>query len=326
MANLKRGSLRLLDSFTFSSGARQTMDLNVPARYMQTLWMWLRGTLTISATTVLGTVHIDGPANIIGTVELLVGGKTYKIGSFPAFLRAAQKYYQTEGQNAGLTSGADGAYNFEVLVPLMFQAIGTISPMDTLIDGRFIKKMTLNITWQTAADLLVGETSTLALTSTTCQVYMMDTEPFPVDAPFYVFRETETTHSGIVTSSASRLELSHSPNGIMRFIQLRAIDGSDLSDAVINSYSVRLNGEEYPVREVEDDFTQALGMYEYGYSGNPDGYYHIELVENGRVFTTGLGSDRTKPIKDIDVLADTTVGAGATSIVSHIGEHVPAEA
>src|SRR5207245_4150027 len=195
MALLRRGGLRLVDSFAFVASARQTIQIQVPARYMQRIWLWLRGTLTISAVTIPGTVHTDGPANLIGTVELLVDGRTYKIGAYPAFLRAAQKYFQTLGQNAGLTSGAAGVYNFEVLVPLMFASDGTVSPTDTLVDGRIVKNITLNLTWNAATNLIVGNTSTLALTATTCQVYIEDTEPFPVDAPFWVFRETETTYA-----------------------------------------------------------------------------------------------------------------------------------
>lgn len=322
---IKRGGLRFLDEFTFTASARQSMALQVPARYLQHLWLWLRGTLTISAVTVPGDIHADGPANLIATVELLIDGKTHKIGSFPAFLRVAQRYFRTVGHNAGLGSSAAGVYTFEVLVPLSFEAVSTIRPIDTLLDGRPVKNATLNITWQGAGDLVVGETSTLAITATTCQVYLQDTEPFPEDAPFWVYREIETTHGGIVTSGASRLQISFTPKGIMRFIQLRAIDGADLSDAIINEIdALRVNGER-PYSDLEDDFVQAFARYEYGIDIDPDGYYHLELVENGHVRTTGLGANNA-PLKDVDVIADTTVGAGATSIVSHVGEHVPPDA
>src|SRR5207245_9804041 len=102
MALLKRGGLRLVDSFAFVASARQTIQIQVPARYMQRIWLWLRGTLTISAVTIPGTVHTDGPANLLATVELLVDGRTTTIGAYPPFLPAAQRQFYPPGPNAGV--------------------------------------------------------------------------------------------------------------------------------------------------------------------------------------------------------------------------------
>src|SRR5574341_950158 len=287
MGLLKRGSTRLVDTFTFASGARQTITIQVPARFIKRLWLWLRGTLTISGVTVPGTVHTDGPVNLIQTVELLVDGKTVKFDGGGAFHRIAQRYDQTIGVNDGLVSGGAGVYAFEALILFNFESQSAVSPVDTLLDGRFIKNLTLNITWGTTASLIVGNTSTLALSGTTLDVYVEDTEPFPTAAPFWTFREVETTFAGIVTSANTRLIIPFTPGAIMRALQLRAIDGSDLSDAVINTVNLRLNGEEVPLNSLEDDFVQARSRHEFGTDFTAEGYYHLELA-SARVIVCAL--------------------------------------
>lgn len=327
MGLLKRGSTRLADTFNFVSGARQTITIQVPARYIRRIYLWLTGRLDVSVVTVPGTIHQDGPANLVATVELLIDGKTVKFGSGPSFFRIAQRYDQTDGVNDGLVSAAAGTYPFECLIPLLFESPSTVSPIDTLIDGRFVKNITLNITWGTTASLVVGNTSTLAFGVTpTLEVYVDDTEPFPTAAPFWTLREVETTYAGIVTSAQTRLIIPFTPGAIMRAIQLRSVDGSDLSDAVINRINLRLNGEEVPLNTLDDDFVQALVHHQFGTDFNAEGYYHIEMPESGRVATTGLGAKlEGQAINDIDVICDTTVGVGATSIVAHTVEHVPPE-
>lgn len=322
---LKRGGIRFVDAFNFASGVRQTMQIQVPARFIKKFYLWLRGTLTISVVVTPGTVHNDGPANLVQNVELLVDGRTIKNGGGAAFLRIAQRYLQTIGVNSGLIGGGAGVYNFEALIPLLFEAPSTVSPVDTLLDGRFITNITLNLTWGTTASIIVGNNSTLALSNVTCQVYIEDTDPFATAAPFWTFREVETTLAGVVTSVNTRFILPFNPGSIIRAIQFRSYDGADLSDAVINSYILRVNGEEIPFNQLEDDFLQALGMYEFGGDSLPDGYYHSELAEGGRVATTGLGANRERAINALDAIFDTTVGAGATSIVAHMVEHVPPE-
>lgn len=330
MRKYKRGGISLLDgnTFTFVAGARQQTQLPVPGTYMRRLWLNLRGTLTISAVTVPGTVHSDGPANLIQDVELLIDGFPLKKGAGAAFLRIAQKYDQTEGLNTGLVSGAAGVYTFHALIPLLFEMPSSAGRMDSVEDGRNIKNMTLALTWGTTANLIVGNTSTLAITATTCEVYVEDTEPNFARDPRSIrrFKEYETSHLAIITSAGSRLKLDPpSGDSIIRSVQLRAIDGTDLSDAIINTLvGLQINGrDEVPLNNIEDDFLQARSMYEFGTDFNPDGYYHIELAENGLVATTGLGAGGVE-IKTLDIVADTTVGAGATSIVSHVCELVRA--
>ena len=327
--SLKRGGRRLIDSFnTFTASTRFTMDIEVPQRFIKNLFVWVRGTLTISAVTVPGTVHTDGPANIVGQLELLVDGKTVKIGSGASFLRMAQKYMQSSLINNGLISANAGVYPFEVFIPLMFEMPSSISPIDALLDGRFVSNMTLNLTWNAAANLIVNNTSTLALTGVTAQVYIDDTEPFDTGArKFWTFREIETTIAGIVTNVTSRLEVPFSPGNILRAIQIRSIDGVDLSDAIINSLNLRINGgEETPYADLEDDFLQSLALAEFGVDYLPDGYYHLELAEGGRPAMTGLGAKlEGQAVNSVDLIANTTVGVGATSIVLHTAEMVPPE-
>lgn len=329
MALLKRGGARLVDTLTYVAGARQPVRIEVPSRFMQTIWLNVQGLLTVSAVTVPGTVHLDGPANIIAQAELLVDGKTIKIGSGPGFLRVAQVYGQSDGVNNGLVGGAAGIYPFQAVIPLNFEAWSSVSPIDTLLDGRFLKNMVLNITWGTPASLVINNTSTLAVTACTCEVYLEDTEPFDTPHGFWTQRETETTFLNIVTAAQTRLAIPFTPGGVLRAVQLRSVDGLDLSDAVINSLSLRVNGEEFPLNQLEDDFLQAYNRYKFGRDFHAEGYIHLELAENGRIAATGLGAKMEgMAVRDVDIIANTTVGAAgaaATSIVAHLIEHVPPE-
>lgn len=331
MALLKRGGLRLVDTLTFVAGARQTSRIEVPARFMQRLWVWLRGTLTVTVVTTPGTVHNDGPANLIQQLELLVDGKTVKIGSGAAFLRIGQQFDQTDGVNNGILSGALGVYPFQALIPLCFEAPSTVSPIDTLLDGRLVKNMILNLTWGTTASLVIGNTSTLAVAAT-AEIVMQDTEPFATVAPFWTMRESETTFTNIATAGQTRLQLPFTPGAIIRSIQLRAIDanaGNNPLQNIINTLSLRVNGEEFPLNQVQDEFTQAIARQVFGRDQTAVGYYHLEMSENGRVASTGLGAKlEGQAVKDIDIILNTTTGGGGaalTQIVAHLVEHVPPE-
>lgn len=329
MRKYKRGQISLLDgdTFTFAASTRQVVQLPIPATYLKRLWLNLRGTLTVSAVTVPGLPHLDGPANLIGQVELLVDGFPLKVGRAAHFLRIAQKYDQTEGVNAGILSGAAGVYNFQALIPLMFEMPASVGPFDSVEDGRLIRNMTLALTWGTTGDLIVGNTSTLALTNTTCEVYLEDTEPNfqRNENDIFRFRQTDTSFLGIVTSAGTRLILPVPDlGGVFRSILLKSIDGANLSDAIINNVvALRVNGsDEVPFNNIEDDFFQAQALYHFGMDFMPDGYYHIELAEGGLVRTTGLGA-RGVEIKSLDAILNTTVGAGATSITAHVCELFP---
>lgn len=324
MADLKRGGLRLVDTFVFAV-PRQTMKIQVPARFIQKLWLNITGEITISAVVTPGRLHTDGAAQLGGLFELLQDGKTLKFGSLASFLRISQKYDGTLGMNNGLISGAAGVYPFQCVVPIFFQAPASVSPVDTLIDGRNVETMTANLTWNTLASLFIGNTSTLAFSvAPTCEVYMEDTEPFTTQGPFWSLREIETTFANIVANPQTRMSVPFQPGAIMRSMQLRAIDGADLSDELINALSLRINGEEIPINTVEDDIFQAQSMHAFGSPSDPQGYYHMELAENGRVAMTGLGAKLSgQAVNDVDVIANTAAPVGAGSIVIHTMEHVP---
>lgn len=318
---LKRGGLRLLDTFNFVAGARQTLDLQVPQRFIKRLYVWLRGTLTPGAGGNL-VFHADGPVNLVQGLELLLNGKTHKFGSGASFFRVAQIYDQTEGRNSGPAPTATTATTFEALIPLLFEGPSSVSPIDSLVDGRTIKNMILNLRWGVLTDYLLSGGTAPALSAVDAQVYIEDTDPFPTKAPFWSLRETEHQFLNVVTAGQTRFAIPYTPGHILRAVQLRAIDGTNLSDAVINKISLRLNGEETPIQDVEDDFFQALALHQFGRVTPPDGYYHVEMAENGRVMTTGMGA-AGKPITDVEIVCDTTVGAGATSVIAHTVELVP---
>lgn len=329
MGIFRRGQLSLLDdsTFSFAANTRQTAQLPVPALFMKRVWLQLKGTLTISAVTVPGVVHADGPANLLSNLDLLLDGFPLKTGRPVHNLRLAQKYFKSIGTNSGLVGGGAGVYEFEAMIPLCFEMPDSVGPFDTIEDGRGIRNMVLNLTWGATSDLIVGNTSTLALTNTTVAVYVETTDPFPRVGPRYRFQETDTSYNNILTSAATRLQVPFTGGGVIRSLILKTIDGSDLSDSIINSIvGVNINGkQETPFDNIEDDAFQAISQYLFGLGYQaPEGYYHIEFAEGGLVLTTGLGARvPPKSLNSLEVIANTTVGAGATSIVGHLAEVVP---
>lgn len=333
MPNFLRGHMGLVDASTlsFAAGTRQPLQIPVPATYLKKLWINLRGTLTISAVTVPGTIHRDGPVNLVRNIELLIDGYPLKVGRLAHFFRIAQRYDATQAVNNGLFTGAAGVYDFQAVVPLFFESPASVGPFDTIEDGRTIRNMFLYLTWGDTGDLVVGNTSTLALTNTTAEVYVEDTEPnFDRSGQPYRLRETDTTQANVGTSASTRMPIPFTEGGVIRSILLKAVDNTNLSDAVINTLvALRVNGgEEEPLKNLEDDFLQALTLYEAGgLSALVEGYYHLETCERGRPLTTGLGAGGGKPLNSLDLVLDTTVGgtsAAATSIIAHVMELVPA--
>lgn len=334
MGLLKRGGLRQIDTRVFVAGQRQTIDVQVPKRFMQNLYLTVEGRLDISNVVVPGVVHNDGAANLITDVELLVDGKTLKKGSGASFLRAAQIFYGTYGANDGIVGAGAGQYPFRVVIPLKFETPHSLSPIDSLLDGRAVHTMTLNITWGTTASLVYGNTSTLAFGVTpTVELEMEDTEPFPTKGPFWMNREVETVvlaANPLATAAQTRLIIPFQPGAIMRGIQLRAVDGgalgvNDLSDTIINRTTLRINGEEAPFNLVPTGLLKNWPNYEFGGNGiRALGYLHVELSENGKPLMTGLGAKVSgAAVNTVDIIADISASVGNGQVIAHTMELVP---
>ena len=324
--NYSRSQINQLAAYNYAANTRVSENLSVRATYWQQLLLSLRGTLTISAVTVPGTPHPDGPANLLQTVEVKIDGETVKLAAGASLLRMAQLYYKTLGTNDGIYTGAAGVYPFHALIPVMFAMPDSVNPPDSYEDGTRVKNLTVNITFGDTTSLITGNTSTLALTATSCEIYLQDTEAnFQRQNGIWRFRQFEATQQGILTSGSTRLQVpSVSKGGVVRTLLLAALDATVPSDTIINAVNqLKINGaEEVPFNTVEDDFLQALSTYEQQAPAMVDGYYPFEFADRGRVLTTGLGAFG-KEVKSIDVFCDTTVGVGATSVRMHVAEMVP---
>lgn len=320
---LYKPGVRLIDTVAFTAGARVPVDIQVPQTFMRRLLLRVFGSLNIAAGTTDGVPHVDGAANLIRSLELLVDGKTLKQGSGASFFRLAQLYHQTVGRNTGITSGAVATYPFEALIPILFESPSSVAPTDTFLDGRDLTSIDLNLTWGDAQpDLIIGgDRDETFSVPPQCEIYVVETEPFVTRGGFWGLREVETTLGGVLTSTGTRLQVPFTPGAVMRAIQLRGVDGSNLSDTVINRITARLNGGDQPLRDLAGALVQDEAQHLFGIDTRPVGYYHLELAEAGRVLSTGLGAQRK--LNAIDLILDTTVGAGATSIVAHTVEYVP---
>lgn len=347
MPLLKRGSIRLVQSVPFVAGARSNaVNITPGNRFIKRLWIFIKAAILDTGGAGAGTAVQDGAARLAKLFEVYVDGKPYKVGLPASFFHIAQRYDQTSGVNVGVTNfAAAGTSNIVVLIPLSFEAQSSVAPTDTLLDGRFIDTIQFFVTWDnpnTAGVLASGQDGVLSVTSGQADVYIEDTEPFPIKNPFWIQREIETQLDGVVTSTGTRMILPVTPGSVLRAILLQSTDdglAGSVSDTVINKVTIRVNGNEKPVDTIGADFERAHATHIFGNTNfvrptaalasgadaaTPRGWYHLELAEAGRVASTGLGGSGTGVrLNSLDLIMDTTVGAGTTHVLAHTVEHLP---
>lgn len=317
-------------AFQFAAGATQNLELPIPRRYVNKMWLRLRGQLQITAVTVPGFIHTDGIANLVQQVEVLIDGNPWKKGLFASFFRNAQTYDATEGVNDGVYSGAQGNYNFEVLVPLYGGVPSSAGKLDGLVDGTKQSKFQINVTWGTAANVVIGATSTVTPVNTVLEVHIEDTAPFDHKGDFLVHLEQETTLNNIQAGGAV-LPIPFLKGAVMRSILVRVTDGTDLSDDIITGITIRINGgEELPVNQIPAPVIQGMKKYRLKGESMPVGYYLIEFPEGGveaLILSTGLGAkvpaDGSGSINGIELVLDTNAPLVAGSLTAHTTSLAP---
>lgn len=338
-APIMRAGLRSAGTIAYPSPApaagatirSQVFLISVPRRFVKRIWVWLTGTLTVTGGTGVGTILPDDIANLIAKLELYVDGIPVKVGSGAAFFRVAQRFDQTTGAKTGITSKAAGASNiFTCLIPLSFEALSTVSPSDTLLDGRTVQNLQFFVTWNDPTAVIKGNDGTLAIVGGQVEIFTEDTEPFPIKAPFWIHREVETVLSPVVASTQSRLVMPVTPGSVLRSILLQATDtgagGQPVPvDTLLNNATIRVNGNEKPLDTLNVAFVRARAEHVFGNPGLlPVGYYHLELAEHGKVATTGLGARLgSAAINSLDLVFSTNAPTGTGAITAHTIEHLP---
>lgn len=329
MPALKRGGLRLVDTLAFTSGKKMpAVKVQTGNRFYKALWFFLTGAFTVTGGTGAGTINPEGSINIVDNIQVFKDGAPYKNGAGEHFFRVNQRYDQTSGINNAIASKAAGANNvIEALIPVHFEAPSSVSPTDTLIDGRFTTDLSVYVTWGALTDYILGSDGALAFANGQIEVYVEDTDPFELKGPFWVHREIESELSPIITSAQMRFPLPITPGATLRAISFKAMDAGVVSDAILNRATIRINGQDKPIDSISAKFLRDKDNHDFGNAGiSPQGYFHLELAEGGRVATTGLGGRGTGvKLNSLDVILDTTVGAGTTTIIAHTVEHVPPE-
>lgn len=313
----------LVDSGTlvYGAGARKLLSIDLPKQFIKRVWLYIHGPVVISGVTVPGRPHFDGFANLIQNIEAQLDGKPYKLDAAGAFFRMGQNYDATDGLNSGLVSGAAGTYNCHALIPLCCEMPGSPTPIDTLLSGLKHRKMQLYVTFGDGTSLIVGNTSTVTPGAISVDVYMETVDPFPIEAghDFHYLKETVTPFQVAATVASLGLPLEYEDGTQLRAVQFRAYDGTQLSDDVMNSITLKLNGKtEIPLNTLGKKYLQGLRKHRLGVDTNPTGYLHVELADNGLVLTTGLGAKLLpNQLTSIRFEADVTLGAGATQIMAH---------
>lgn len=331
MSYLRKG-WRSIAVVPFTAGARsQPVNIQVPSRFVKNLFVYLTGAFTITGGTGAGSINVDGSVAILKLLEFYVDGTPLKVGAGVNFFREAQVWGQTSGINLAVASKAAGANNtLNALVPLHFEAPSTVSPIDTLLDGRLVSTLTFFVTWDQLLTLVPANDGALAAVNLQVELFVEDTDPFAIKSPFWHNLERETIQSPIGTSAGTRIILPFTPGGVMRSMLIQTLDtGAGVVplavDTMLKHITLRLNGKDKPIDTVDSTFIRALNNYKFGLAGiTPTGYYHVELDELGRVASTGLGAGLgTDKINSVELLLDTVAPVGQGQIVVHTTEHLP---
>ena len=333
MTRQLRQELKLISdsSFAFSADTVQQEEFGLADSLIKRLWCRLKGTWTPSAVTVPGTIHADGILRLVPKIVVKIDGKEVKSGSLASFARLAELYDQTDGVRLDIYTGAAIAQDFDIAVPILFEAAGSVSTIDSLLDGRVSRKLSVEVTWADADDVVVGETSTLTLTSTLLELYYEATEPFDLTAPLWQFREEEQPFQNIVTADAADFPLTYEQGTIMRALQIRCEDNGDMSDDMIDKIALLINGtKEIPLSELKSEFVESYQRFNFGVTRTAKGYYHLELCERTNdgslVIGTGLGAHGTgDQVNSIALRLKTVAPVGTGSITVHKAIMVPPE-
>lgn len=336
--SLQRAMKYSAGSIAYPGAAKASPAFLIPmgSRFLKVLWLYLSGTFVITGGTGAGTLNPDGAVNLIQQVVVKRNGRPIKAGDGATFLRVANRYYNVLGRNAGITAKTAGSYPFTAAVPIMFEAVGSISPTDTYLDERLAgQNLELDITWGDGTSLIAGSDGALSFTNTQVEVFVTDTAPFKLQAPFWTFDESETLVTPVGTSSKTLLNINWTNQQIVRGILLKATDGGVVSDAILKHITVLINGNtDKPWDFINADFSRTVADAQFRQQfADSVGYYHIELAELSKgglsmVGSTGLGA-KLPPGSNINTLQlqlDTVAGAGVTQIVAHIIAHLPPSA
>jgi len=329
-----RQGLKLISdsSFPFAWATTQQDEFPLPDQPVKRIWGRLKGTFLPGAVVVPGTPVLDGAVALVPKIVLQLDGKEWKQGSLGSFLRLGELYDQADADVLDIYSGAAISQDFDILIPFLAESAGSVEPTDSLIDGRVRRKLQVEVNWGTAASLLIGNTSTPAVTNCVLELYYEATAPFDVTAPFWLFRESDLPFQNIVTALQADFKLPYEQGNVIRFLQIRMQDAGDLVDTLIDKLSLLINGtKEIPLLDLKKGFIEGYTKYNFGVFSLQKGYIHIELCErdNGgsHVLKSGLGANGTgDQINALALRCATNSGVGPnTSIVVHVGEMVPAE-
>ena len=334
--SLQRAMKYSAGTIAYPGAAKASPAFLIPmsSRFLKVLWLYLSGTFVVTGGTGAGTLNPDGAVNLIQQVVVKRNGRPIKAGMGATFLRVANRYYNVAGRNAGITAKTAASYPFTAIVPIMFEAVGSISPLDTYLDERLAgQNLELDITWGDGTSLISGSDATsLTFTNTQVEVFVSDTAPFQLKAPFWTFDESETLVTPVGTSSKTLLNINWTKQQIVRGILLQATDGGVVSDAILKHVTLLINGNsDKPWDFINADFSRGVAdaLFKQQFA-DAVGYYHLELAELtagglSMVGSTGLGARLPKgtDINTLQLQLDTVAGAGVTQITAHVLAHIP---
>lgn len=296
-------------SAAYDSGNTSTIKLPKGFNW-RALVLRLLGSMNIS---VAGTVKAEAPLGLISKVELLAdGGNTIIAAAGRDAFRDSQFLSGKLGELVAPTgTGAAVAISAEIMLPL--EALGRISPSDSLLYSEPYAELELKITWAALSAIYTGGTASINAT-TRVDVYLDDTTE--VDPNSRLIRKVGYLEK-TVTAATTEFDFALPKVGLLDHLLIRADVDDTPNDALISSVRFQFDNSFEPIKSVGWVDLQNKSVRENRVDGGAAGtqriagYAIIDLIENGMLSS----APNLKAMIDPKLIFDVTLPSGTTRLI-----------
>ena len=306
----------------FDSGNTRTVEL--PRSYLfKRLVLRLSGSVTWAAGTPTA-VGTEQPLAILRSIEIIADGrKTIARAAGKDLFRLA---HITVGKRPELSFTAPagaGPSPFAATIPIDFQALRFVKPVDSYLDPRGFEKLELRVTWGVVGDLVTGGTTPAVSAATQLSVTAIQT----TEGEFNIMAsKLITSLQRDVTATTPNLELVLPRTGLLAGILLRTERDNSVQNDILNRFTLKSDNNISHFDQIVAPDLQRRNVFDYqldlggGGDGQISGYYYVDLTEDGRL-NSALN---TFVLNELKAILDVTRTSGVEMITATLLQFEPA--
>lgn len=298
----------------FDSGNVRTQE--IPRSFLyKGIVIRLSGSVTIGTANVT-TAASENPLALIQKIEIVADGRKMLVSlSARDLFRHAHIFNgkAPELVTPTLTTAASPAA-FAATIPISFEALRMISPVDSFFDPRSYEKVELRITWGTANSMASAVGTAVLAIAAGCQATVHAIQTVE-GADMVLFNRLQTYDETSVTASSQNLAVNVPRSGLLGGILLRTDRDLVTVDNIINYVTLRSDNAYNHVDRLDWATIQRRNIFDYqidGVSNNGalSGYAFIDLTEDGQI-SSALN---TYDLQTIQLIFDVTRTSGTELI------------